>query len=182
MNIEAKGSKPDQPVHLMRIVETMTPTLPKVSCFVSFGHVDSWLHSQREHEGKLLACCDYEHDRVRVQSRVDANGYDRRDDRDDCGFHDRDYCYGLDDGGDLRLCSHGSDLLRGHVVVHVSEYVHARVHEHDRGRDGPSFRLPVDANESARADEARLACASDRDRDHVHDRVRDYAHDDDDHP
>jgi len=38
MNIDAKGSKPDQPVHLMRIVETITPTLPRVSCSVSFDN------------------------------------------------------------------------------------------------------------------------------------------------
>lgn len=35
MNIDASGSKPDQPVHFMRIVDMMTPTLPRVSCKVS---------------------------------------------------------------------------------------------------------------------------------------------------
>jgi hypothetical protein len=31
MNNDAMGSKPVQPVHLIRIVEMMTPTLPSVS-------------------------------------------------------------------------------------------------------------------------------------------------------
>jgi hypothetical protein len=35
IKIEAKGSKPDQPVHFISIVETMTPTLPRVSCHIS---------------------------------------------------------------------------------------------------------------------------------------------------
>lgn len=35
IKIDASGSKPDQPVHLMRMVETMTPTLPNVSCMIS---------------------------------------------------------------------------------------------------------------------------------------------------
>ena len=36
MKIDANGSKPHQPVHLIRIVETMTPTLPKVSYLISW--------------------------------------------------------------------------------------------------------------------------------------------------
>lgn len=32
MKIDASGSKPDQPVYLMSMVEMMTPTLPSVSC------------------------------------------------------------------------------------------------------------------------------------------------------
>ena len=35
MNIDARGSNPDQPVNLIRIVETITPTLPKVSYLIS---------------------------------------------------------------------------------------------------------------------------------------------------
>lgn len=43
MKIDANGSNPDHPVNLMRMVETMTPTLPRVSYQFSMS-----THGRRE--------------------------------------------------------------------------------------------------------------------------------------